>query len=190
MAVDRFLFWRGYYDAILELEDDALVGKFMKALCAYAFDGLEPELNDATLRFAWLMVRDSVRESVEIGRQNSENGKRGGRPRNAERTARKSAAKSPAKSGAKSGAKSPAESGAKSAAESVRYGKVPISTDGCAHSDSRPVRACGEPWPTHVRDWTTDLVEEWKAWAPTGDPEWWAAYQGGTRPGPWLEALA
>lgn len=190
MAQDRFFFWRGYYDAILELEDDALVGKFMMALCAYAFDGIEPELDDQTLRFAWLMVRDSVQESVEIGRRGSEYGKRGGRPKKGEEKNKKRDPKRVPLTTPKRVPKRGPERDPERVPESVRYGKVPISTDGCAHSDSRPVRACGEPWPTHVRDWTIDLVDEWKSWAPAGDPEWWAAYQGGTRPGPWLEALA
>ena len=189
MAQDRFYFWRSYYDALLKLNDPELVGQFVIALCAYAFDGAEPDLTDPVLNFAWLMVRDQVQESVEIGRKQSDRGSRGGRPQGS-KDAKKSTAKSGAKTTAKSTAFNTALSTAKSGAKSVRYGKVPNSTDGCAHSDSRPVRACGEPWPTHVRDWTTDLVDEWKAWAPTGDPEWWAAYQVGTRPGPWLEALA
>lgn len=185
MAQDRFFFWRGYYDAMMML-DDADAGRLVKMLGAYAFEGIEPEVESGAIGVAWLAIRDQARESVEIGRLATEYGKRGGRPKKGEEKNKK---RDPER-GPLTTPKRVPKRGPERVPESVRYGKVPISTDGCAHSDSRPVRACGEPWPTHVRDWTTDLVDEWKAWAPTGDPEWWAAYQGGTRPGPWLEALA
>lgn len=81
MAKDRFLFWRSYYDA-LELLDDADAGRLVKAMCAFAFDERETDLSDSpALRLAWTMISGEIRESVENGRNSSENGKRGGRPR-------------------------------------------------------------------------------------------------------------
>lgn len=107
MAQDRFYFWRGYYDALATLPTDEQRGRFVMAICQYAFCDEVPDLSDdPVLMFAWMVVRDQVAESVEIGRKQSERGSKGGRPK-----------KTTAKSGAKSGVKS--------TAESVRYGNVP-----------------------------------------------------------------
>jgi hypothetical protein len=38
---DRFFFWRGYYDAMSYLDDEE-AGMLFRAICAYAFDGVEP----------------------------------------------------------------------------------------------------------------------------------------------------
>lgn len=141
MAADRFYFWRGYYRALSMLPTDEQRGQLVMAMCEYAFDGIEPELDDPMQQIAWAVIEGQVRESVEIGRKQSERGKRGGRPR---KTGKKSGVKSTAKttalSGAKSGVKSTAESGVESGvesgAESVRYGNVPIATG--APLESRP----------------------------------------------------
>lgn len=125
MAADRFYFWRGYYNALAMLPTDEQRGQFVMAMCEYAFDGTEPELSDPMQQIAWAVIEGQVRESVEIGRKQSERGKKGGRPR-----------KSAKKSGVKTTALSGVESGVESTAESVRYGKVPIATG--APSESRP----------------------------------------------------
>jgi len=121
MAADRFYFWRGYYRALSMLPTDEQRGQLVMAMCEYAFDGIEPELDDPMQQIAWAVIEGQVRESVEIGRKQSERGKRGGRPRN---------------TGKKSGVKSTAKSGVESGAESVRYGNVPIATG--APLESRP----------------------------------------------------
>lgn len=126
MAQDRFYFWRGYYDALATLPTDEQRGRFVMAVCQYAFEGEVPDLSDdPVLAFAWMVVRDQVAESVDIGRKQAERGRKGGRP----------------KSGAKSGAKSGVKSGAESGAESVRYGNVP---SGYAPSLTAPALAADE----------------------------------------------
>lgn len=141
MAADRFYFWRGYHKALSMLETDEQRGQLIMAMCEYAFDGIEPDMTDPMQRIVWAVIEDQIRESVEIGRKQSERGKRGGRPR-------KSSKKSTAKSTALSGVKSGVESGA----ESVRYGNVPVATG--APTESRPSNekpqyinaATGEPY--------------------------------------------
>ena len=133
MAADRFYFWRGYHKALAMLETDEQRGHLVMAMCDYAFDGIEPALDDPMQQIVWAVIRDQVRDSVEIGRKQSERGKRGGRPR---KTDKKSTAKTTALSVVKSGVKSTAKSGAESGAESVRYGNVPIATG--APLESRP----------------------------------------------------
>ena len=77
----RFYFWRGYYDALMRLPTDDQRGRFVMAMCAYAFDGEEPDFSDDDLLdFAWPLVADGTRESVRKGVEQSEYGQRGGRP--------------------------------------------------------------------------------------------------------------
>lgn len=81
MAADRFYFWRGYYDAMRKL-DERQCGRFVMAMCEYAFDGIEPDFSDdERLDFAWTLICDQVCESVEIGRRRSEAGRRSGESR-------------------------------------------------------------------------------------------------------------
>lgn len=77
---ERFYFWRGYYDAMEYLTDDE-VGRLFRAICAYAFDGEEPDFeSERVLQVAWTMVADTARESVEMGKRASDYGRQGGRP--------------------------------------------------------------------------------------------------------------
>jgi len=86
MARDRFLFWRSFYDAMLLLSD-AEAGRLTKAMCAYAFDEVEAEMDDSpALRLAWTMVSGEIRESVEKGRRDAENGRRSGEARRSRST--------------------------------------------------------------------------------------------------------
>ena len=78
---ERFYFWRGYYDALKMLPTNEQRGDFVMYLCAYAFDGTEPEFTDPTLAFAWAFVRDQVAESVEIGREMARRGRASGEAR-------------------------------------------------------------------------------------------------------------
>ena len=130
MAQERFYFWRGYYDALATLPTDEQRGRFVMAMCQYAFCGELPDLSDdPVLAFAWMVVRDQVAESVDIGRKQSERGRKGGRP---------------SKETKKSGALSGALSGAKSGALNVRYGNVP---NGYAPSPIAPALAVGNEPP-------------------------------------------
>jgi len=114
---ERFYFWRGYYDALKKMPTDEQRGEFVMAICAYAFDGAEPDFEgDALLEICWSLVADGARESVRKGIEQSQRGKLGGRPTKATKTTAKSGAKTTAKSTALSGAKS----GAKSTAESEK----------------------------------------------------------------------
>jgi len=114
---ERFYFWRGYYDAMNYLNDDE-VGRLFRAICAYAFDGEEPDFGDErVLQVAWTMVADTARESVEMGKRASEYGKQGGRPTKD--------AKSPPKRDPKRGAKRDPKSHPERVAESVGYGNTP-----------------------------------------------------------------
>lgn len=108
---ERFYFWRGYYDALRKIPTDEQRGRFVMAVCAYAFDGEEPDLDDdPMLSIGWSLVADGSRESVRKGVEQSQRGQMGGRPKSAKKTTAKSGAKTTAKSGVKSGAKSTAES--------------------------------------------------------------------------------
>ncbi len=118
---ERFYFWRGYYDAMTYLNDDE-VGRLFRAICAYAFDGDEPDFGDERLlQVAWTMVADTARESVELGKRASEYGRQGGRPST---DGVKRDPKSPPKRGAKRDPKSPPESPPERGPESVEYGNV------------------------------------------------------------------
>ena len=141
---ERFYFWRGYWEALATLPTDAQRGRFVMAICQFAFADEMPDLSDdPVLAFAWMIVRDQVAESVDIGRKQSERGSRGGRPR-----------KTTAKTTAKSGAKTTAKSGAESGAESVRYGSVP---SGYAPSLTAPALAAESREPPAPRDPEEDL---------------------------------
>ena len=113
---ERFYFWRGYYDAMDYLTDDE-VGRLFRAICAYAFDGEEPDFEgELVLQVAWTMVADTARESVEMGKRASEYGKQGGRP--------SKDVKRPPKRGAKRPPKRHPERPPERVAESVEYGNV------------------------------------------------------------------
>lgn len=126
---DRFYFWRGYYDAMEYLTDEE-AGKLIRAICAYAFDGAEPDFSDNRLmQVAWTMVANSAQESVEMGRKARESGKTGGRP--------------PKKTTPKRVPKTPPLTTPKTPPESVGYSNVPQPSvgDGVAvAADAAPLR--------------------------------------------------
>ena len=114
MAERRFYFWESYAKAF-GLLTDAEAGRFVKACCAFAFDGKEPDFSDsAKLEFAFGMVCGQLAMSVEIGTRAAESGRRGGRP--------------PKKTTAKRGAKSSAKTTPESSAESDMNMKVNVGT--------------------------------------------------------------
>ena len=109
---ERFYFWRGYYDALRKIPTDEQRGRFTMAVCAYAFDGIEPDLSDdPILDIGWSLVADGSRESVRKGVEQSQRGTLGGRPQKGQKTTAKSGALSGAKSGAKSEEKRSEEKG-------------------------------------------------------------------------------
>ena len=117
---ERFYFWRGYWDAIRKLPDAETRDRFVTAICAYAFDGIEPDFTDEPmLDFAWSLVADQVRESVQIGVKQSAYGKRGGRPSKRGKSTAKTPPLRGAKTTPKSTPKSPPLRGAERVAESI-----------------------------------------------------------------------
>jgi hypothetical protein len=141
---ERFYFWRGYWDAIRKLPDAETRDRFVTAICAYAFDGTEPDFTgEPMLDFAWSLVADQVRESVQIGVKQSEYGRRGGRPsKRGKNTAKttafntaKTTALSTAKTTAFNTAKTTALSTAESGAESEGKGTV-VNCSGSASPDA------------------------------------------------------
>lgn len=150
---ERFYFWRGYYDALKKMPTDEHRGEFVMAICAYAFDGEEPDFEgDALLEICWSLVADGARESVRKGVEQSQRGQLGGRPPKDGKTTAKTTAKSRAKttalSGAKSGAKSTAESEEKRSEENRSELSLPTAerefatlTGACAPAPDGAARA-------------------------------------------------
>lgn len=122
MAQDRFYFWRGYYDAMEYLSDEE-AGMLFRAICAYAFDGEEPDFTDNRLmQVAWTMVADNVAESVDMGRRSSKGGVKSGETRRVNAT-KKPARKRRHKGGSEGGSEAPSEGGSE-VSSNVRYGNV------------------------------------------------------------------
>lgn len=79
MADKRFYFWESYGKA-MDLLTNEEAGRFIKACCAFAFDGIEPDFSDdSRMAFAWQIVSAQITTSIEIGIKNAERGRRGGR---------------------------------------------------------------------------------------------------------------
>lgn len=108
MAGQCFRYWSGYHEAMRDLTDEQ-AGALVKALGALAFEGMEPEFSDPTLRVVFKVMREQVETSRDISDRAREAGAKGGRPK-AEAGGRKSTAKRGAKRGALSTAKRGAES--------------------------------------------------------------------------------
>jgi hypothetical protein len=154
---DRFYFWRGYYDALKMLPTAEQRDALVMGICSYAFDGEEPDFSgDATLAIGWAILRDQVRESVEIGRDASRRGSMGGRPRKAGKTSAKSRAKTSALTSAKSSVKSCAESCAESEEKRSETSLLTERSSGVAvAADAAPLRHDVLPpnIPPRPRDW-------------------------------------
>ena len=78
---DGFKFWHSYYDALGILPDDATRGHFVMALCAYVFDGVEPEFSDPSERFGFNLIADQAVESKRLSDQAIAKGRRSGKAR-------------------------------------------------------------------------------------------------------------
>ena len=154
---DRFYFWRGYYDALKMLPTAEQRDALVMGICSYAFDGDEPDFSgDATLAIGWAILRDQVRESVEIGRDASRRGSMGGRPRKGEKTSAKSRAKTSALTSAKSSVKSCAESCAESEEKRSDSSLLAERSSGVAvAADAAPLRQDGPApiIPPKPKDW-------------------------------------
>lgn len=124
---DSFKFWRSYYDALRFLETDRQRSEFVMGLCAYVFDGIEPNFSDEVTEFGFRLVRKSAEESMLISRRARESGSRGGRPTK--------------KRGAKRGAKSTPES----SAESVAKRSVACGSSATANAVATPAGAPTAP---------------------------------------------
>ena len=81
-ATDGFKFWDAYYDALKLLDTDAERGHFVMALCAYVFDGAEPELTGME-RFGFTLIAKQAAESKRLTAQGRKGGKRSGESRRA-----------------------------------------------------------------------------------------------------------
>lgn len=62
---DGFKFWHSYYSAICLMSDEQ-AGSFMKKLCAYVFDGVEPKFSSDMERFGFTLVADQAAESKRL----------------------------------------------------------------------------------------------------------------------------
>ena len=146
---ERFYFWRGYYDAMEYLTDDE-VGRLFRAICAYAFDGEEPDFEkERLLQVAWTMVADTTRESVEMGKRASEGGRKSGETRRDKAQTK----------GVPKGVRKSPQKGVPKGASNVGYGNVPQPSvgDGVAvAADAAPLRPI-EPTPPNIpprpKDW-------------------------------------
>ena len=75
---DSFVFYKSFYDSMLELENSDSRMKVMSAICDYAFEDIEPDLSvfntseKIILTIGIPLINASIR--------NFENGKKGGRP--------------------------------------------------------------------------------------------------------------
>lgn len=71
---DSFVFYRSYYEAIAELDDDTQL-KIYQALCDYSLNGAEPNLAGVAKAVFTL-----IKPTLEANRKRYENGKKGGKP--------------------------------------------------------------------------------------------------------------
>ena len=91
-ATDGFKFWDAYYDALKLLDGDERRGHFVMALCAYVFDGVEPEFTDPSERFGFTLIAAQAMESKRLSEQAREKGLKSGESRR-RKTKEKSGAK-------------------------------------------------------------------------------------------------
>lgn len=73
MGQDSFVFYRSFYEAIKEIDEEATRLAILEALCDYAIFGEEPELRGTASALFKLM-----RPQIDANRKRRENGKKGG----------------------------------------------------------------------------------------------------------------
>lgn len=83
MAKVGFTFRESYYDAVRLFSTDEERGRFLLGLCAFAFDGEEPDFaGSSELEIAFACMREHVEQEVADRLRSSQAGSRGGgRPR-------------------------------------------------------------------------------------------------------------
>lgn len=94
---DKITLKRDIYDSTLRLSDERF-GRFVRALFSYAFDGMEPSLDDdETLDVLMRSHLDDFKSSVEYHRKKAACGQLGGRPKGTKKTTQKTTRKPPEK---------------------------------------------------------------------------------------------
>ncbi len=73
MKEQNFRFRKGYYNIINDMTDKE-AGEFIKAVCAYAFDGKEYNTKNGKLHALFMYIQDMLDEE----KTNIANGRRGG----------------------------------------------------------------------------------------------------------------
>ena len=77
MATDSFKFWDSYWHALCRVSDEQ-AGALVKALCAYVFDGEEPDYSDEPLMgMVFDVMAGQAEQSRDLSRQARENGAKG-----------------------------------------------------------------------------------------------------------------
>ena len=75
MSQESFVFYRSFYKAIKNL-DDMTLAETVKAICAYALDGEETELEGISE-----IILDMAKPQIDANTKRREDGKKGGRPK-------------------------------------------------------------------------------------------------------------
>ena len=75
MERDSFVFYRSFYDAIRKADDQTAL-EAVRAICAYALDGEEPELEG----FADIIF-DMAKPQIDANNKRRTDGLKGGRPK-------------------------------------------------------------------------------------------------------------
>lgn len=88
MATDSFKFWDSYYSALRMLGTDERRGRFVMALCAYVFDGVDPCFDDDAMAFGFELVATQARESKELSARKRDGGIKSGASRRAKAQAK------------------------------------------------------------------------------------------------------
>lgn len=60
LFTDRFIFYRWYWEAIRQLEDEAEQLELIKAVCNYGFYGLEHTFNKPYLTGMFIMIKQNI----------------------------------------------------------------------------------------------------------------------------------
>lgn len=79
-----FKFWDAYYDTLKLMDTPEERDEFIMALCAFVFDGTEPEFSHRSSELCFTLTRKSAEASREIADRARENGLKGGRPSKAQ----------------------------------------------------------------------------------------------------------
>ena len=75
---NSFVFYRSFYDVVNLIPDEAMRCRAYTAICEYAFNGVEPDEDEA---FVVKMVFTQAKPQIDANIKRRENGKLGGAPR-------------------------------------------------------------------------------------------------------------